>query len=68
MYDTDDMPPPGVPNNLEAYWMPFTANRQFKSNPRLLVAWQAADRRGGAAPGRPHGLRAVLPDGPPDRL
>ena len=28
------MPPP---NNLEAYWMPFTANRQFKKNPRLLV-------------------------------
>ena len=25
------------PNNMEAYWMPFTANRQFKSNPRLLV-------------------------------
>jgi beta-alanine--pyruvate transaminase len=22
--------------DLEAYWMPFTANRQFKSNPRLL--------------------------------
>lgn len=26
------------PNNLEAYWMPFTANRQFKANPRLLVS------------------------------
>ena len=26
------------PNNLEAYWMPFTANRQFKSAPRLFVA------------------------------
>ena len=24
-------------NNLEAYWMPFTANRQFKKAPRLLV-------------------------------
>jgi len=24
-------------NDLEAYWMPFTANRQFKANPRLLV-------------------------------
>jgi len=24
-------------NNLEAFWMPFTANRQFKSQPRLLV-------------------------------
>lgn len=26
------------PNNLEAFWMPFTANRQFKAKPRLLVA------------------------------
>lgn len=26
------------PNNMDAYWMPFTANRQFKANPRLLVA------------------------------
>ncbi|MCX5497739.1 aspartate aminotransferase family protein [Kaistia dalseonensis] len=25
------------PNNLDAFWMPFTANRQFKENPRLLV-------------------------------
>jgi len=24
-------------NNLEAYWMPFTANRQFKARPRLLA-------------------------------
>lgn len=24
--------------NLEPYWMPFTANRQFKANPRMLVA------------------------------
>jgi beta-alanine--pyruvate transaminase len=24
------------PNNLEAYWMPFTANRQFKARPRLF--------------------------------
>jgi beta-alanine--pyruvate transaminase len=23
--------------DLEAYWMPFTANRQFKANPRLLA-------------------------------
>ena len=25
-------------NNLEAYWMPFTANRQFKAHPRILVS------------------------------
>ncbi|MBO6506189.1 MAG: aspartate aminotransferase family protein [Kordiimonadaceae bacterium] len=24
-------------NDLEAYWMPFTANRQFKANPRMVV-------------------------------
>lgn len=24
--------------NLEPYWMPFTANRQFKANPRILVS------------------------------
>ena len=24
-------------NNLEAYWMPFTANRQFKAKPRLFA-------------------------------
>ena len=24
-------------NDLEAYWMPFTANRQFKENPRMIV-------------------------------
>ena len=26
------------PNDLEAWWMPFTANRQFKAQPRMLVA------------------------------
>jgi len=26
------------PNNLEAFWMPFTANRQFKQTPRMFVA------------------------------
>ncbi|PPR77880.1 MAG: Beta-alanine--pyruvate aminotransferase [Alphaproteobacteria bacterium MarineAlpha2_Bin1] len=25
-------------NNLESYWMPFTSNRSFKANPRMLVA------------------------------
>jgi beta-alanine--pyruvate transaminase len=27
-----------APNDLRAFWMPFTANRQFKKAPRLLVA------------------------------
>ncbi len=26
-----------VPNDLRAFWMPFTANRQFKKAPRLFV-------------------------------
>ncbi len=26
------------PNDLRAFWMPFTANRQFKAAPRMLVA------------------------------
>ncbi|MBL3302022.1 aminotransferase class III-fold pyridoxal phosphate-dependent enzyme, partial [Klebsiella pneumoniae] len=25
------------PESLEAYWMPFTANRQYKAAPRVLV-------------------------------
>ncbi|MEM9249152.1 MAG: aspartate aminotransferase family protein [Pseudomonadota bacterium] len=27
-----------APNDLSAFWMPFTANRQFKSAPRMMVA------------------------------
>ncbi len=27
-----------VPNDLSAFWMPFTANRQFKKAPRMFVA------------------------------
>jgi len=29
-----------IPNtlDLEAFWMPFTANRQFKAAPRMLVS------------------------------
>ncbi|HEX9462978.1 MAG TPA: aspartate aminotransferase family protein [Alphaproteobacteria bacterium] len=38
------------PNNLEALWMPFTANRQFKRAPRLLVG--AKDMHYTAADGR----------------
>ena len=29
---------PQTPSDLEAFWMPFTANQQFKAQPRLLVA------------------------------
>ena len=30
-------PPARIPNDLGAYWMPFTANRQFKAHPRMVV-------------------------------
>ena len=26
------------PNNLESLWMPFTANRDFKKDPRMVVS------------------------------
>jgi len=29
---------PSMPASLDAFWMPFTANRQFKSQPRLMVS------------------------------
>jgi beta-alanine--pyruvate transaminase len=34
----DGAHPGQLPNDLDAFWMPFTANRQFKVAPRLLVA------------------------------
>jgi len=30
-------PPVATPNDLDAYWMPFTANRAFKRKPRMLA-------------------------------
>jgi beta-alanine--pyruvate transaminase len=27
---------PPIPNSLEQHWMPFTANRHFKANPRII--------------------------------
>ena len=29
--------PDATPNDLDAYWMPFTANRAFKSSPRMIA-------------------------------
>jgi beta-alanine--pyruvate transaminase len=29
--------PIATPNDLEAFWMPFTANRAFKKNPRMIA-------------------------------
>ncbi|PZQ14959.1 MAG: aspartate aminotransferase family protein [Ancylobacter novellus] len=39
-----------APNNLDAFWMPFTANRQFKAAPRMIVG--AKDMRYILADGR----------------
>ena len=33
----DDINYPEKPNDLEAFWMPFTANKGFKQKPRLLT-------------------------------
>ncbi|MGI9499954.1 MAG: aminotransferase class III-fold pyridoxal phosphate-dependent enzyme, partial [Geminicoccaceae bacterium] len=27
----------GTPNDLDSFWIPFTPNRQFKANPRIVV-------------------------------
>ena len=34
-----------APNDLEAFWMPYTANRHFKANPRLIAAPRACTTR-----------------------
>lgn len=39
-----------TPNDLRAFWMPFTANRQFKQAPRMLVG--AKDMHYTASDGR----------------
>lgn len=33
-----DNPSRSNSTSLDSYWMPFTANRQFKANPRLLTS------------------------------
>jgi beta-alanine--pyruvate transaminase len=33
----DKSPAPPAPNDLAAFWMPFTANRAFKAAPRLIA-------------------------------
>ncbi len=34
----DELNYPDLPNDLEAFWMPFTSNAQYKSSPRLLAS------------------------------
>ena len=50
MRTLDKMTSAQFSNNLDAFWMPFTANRQFKQNPRMLVA--AKDMHYTSADGR----------------
>ncbi len=38
----NEMTTPPRPNNLDAFWMPFTANRAFKATPRLLARAEGA--------------------------
>src|SRR5262245_49161423 len=40
-----------VPNDLEAFWLPFTANRAFKARPRLIA--RAKDMHYYTPEGRP---------------
>jgi beta-alanine--pyruvate transaminase len=37
MAQTQAKPKPGIPNDLEPFWMPFTANRAFKARPRMIA-------------------------------
>jgi len=46
MLDVETSP---VPNDLEAFWLPFTPNRHFKREPRLIA--------------RAEGLHYITPDG-----
>ena len=34
----DEAPGTGTPNDLDSFWVPFTPNRQFKANPRIVVS------------------------------
>jgi beta-alanine--pyruvate transaminase len=45
-----DIDPKSAPNDLEAFWIPFTANRAFKKRPRLVTG--AKDMHYTAANGR----------------
>ena len=36
-YPAMNAPAPSPREQMEAFWMPFTANRQFKANPRMLA-------------------------------
>ena len=44
------MPDTIRPNSLDAFWMPFTPNRQFKSQPRLVVSAEGVAYRSADSP------------------
>jgi hypothetical protein len=55
-----------VPNDLEAFWVPFTPNRAFKRAPRLIarakdMQYYTPEGRSHPAPGRGARLRAGVP-------
>ncbi|WP_246088685.1 aspartate aminotransferase family protein [Phreatobacter stygius] len=37
LVDADSVGTASVPNDLEAFWMPFTSNRAFKARPRMVA-------------------------------
>ncbi|GLQ07992.1 aspartate aminotransferase family protein [Sneathiella chinensis] len=58
-------------NNLDAFWMPFTANRQFKANPRMLVSAKGmhyTNAEGGKVLDGTAGLWCVNAGHSPDRI
>ena len=49
-------------NSLEEHWMPFTGNRDFKANPRIVVKAEGAyfiDHKGGTVLDASSGLFCV---------
>ena len=48
-------------NDLDAFWLPFTPNREFKANPRLFVA--AKGMHYTTSDGRQFQRQVDLPDG-----
>ncbi len=61
-----------LPNDLESFWMPFTANRAFKKSPRMIVRakdmhYYAARRPRGDRRRRRHVVHQCGPQPRPDR-
>ena len=52
-------PAVNVPNDLAAFWMPFTANRAFKKAPRLLAGAKGMHYIDCAATDLPYGRQLI---------